>query len=118
MGAQQTPVIASFGQLTLIGRGAFAHVYRGYDETFNRDVAIKVLDRSGLGDDGLRRFERECRAIGAVSAHPKIVTVYSSCTTPEGAPYIVMDLMHGSLTDVLTRDGTLPWADAIAIGGD
>jgi serine/threonine protein kinase len=118
MGAQQTPLIASFGRLTPIGRGAFAHVYRGYDETFNRDVAIKVLDRSQLGDDGLRRFERECRAIGAVSAHPKIVTVYSSGTTPDGAPYIVMDLMHGSLTDVLDRDGTLPWTDAVAIGAD
>ena len=63
------------------------------------------------------RFERECRALGAVSGHPNIVTVHQAGTTPDGHPYLVMGYEPGgSLGDQLRRTGPLPWAEAAEIG--
>ena len=35
----------------LIGRGGMASVYRGYDETLGRQVAVKVLNRDLANDN-------------------------------------------------------------------
>ena len=47
-------------------------VYRARDERLKRDVAIKVLPERVAGDpEALTRFEREARAVAAIS-HPKL----------------------------------------------
>ena len=46
-----------------IGRGGMASVYRGYDLTLGRDVAIKILDPELARDAGFRtRFRLEAQA--------------------------------------------------------
>ena len=68
------------------------------------------------GDESARdRFERERMAMGALSSHPNIVTVYGSGFTDDQQPYIVMEFMsRGSLGDRLTKQGAMPWNDAVA----
>ena len=109
--------IAGFEDAQLIGQGGFGSVYRATQTALDRTVAIKVLSIPGVRDDTKVRFERECRAVGALSDHPHIVTVYDCGINEWDRPYIVMDHMaRGSLADVVTKQGPMPWADAVAIG--
>ena len=69
-----------------IGRGGMASVYRGYDLTLGRDVAIKVLDRELANDNAFRtRFRLEAQAASRM-AHPTIVRVYDAGEDTETAP--------------------------------
>jgi Tol biopolymer transport system component len=77
-----------------IGAGGMGEVYRARDERLSRDVAIKVLPPSVVGDpDRLQRFEQEARAAGQLN-HPNILIVYD-IGTHAGAPYVVAELLEG-----------------------
>jgi serine/threonine-protein kinase len=58
-----------------IGSGGMSTVYRAFDETLERWVAIKVLHQT-MEDDPiqLERFRREARTVARLS-HPNVVTV-------------------------------------------
>ncbi|MBA2496955.1 MAG: serine/threonine protein kinase, partial [Acidimicrobiia bacterium] len=102
------PTIEGVADLVAIGRGGFGTVYRGRQPHLDRDVAVKVLDRSDADGLALRRFEREVGAMGRLSNHPNIVAVYDGGVTAEGRPYLVMPFVPGgSLGDLLRRDGSL-----------
>ena len=56
--------------LAPLGAGGMGEVYRARDRKLDRDVAIKVLPQSVATDpDALSRFEREAKAVAALS-HP------------------------------------------------
>ena len=94
------PKIRDLTGFEIIGHGGFGVVYRAHQEHLNRDVAVKVLNVSGLAEASRRRFERERKTLGSVSNHPAIVTLYDSGITDDGLPYLVMELMTGgSLAD-------------------
>ena len=104
-----------------IGRGGMASVYRGYDLTLGRDVAIKVLDRELANDNAFRtRFRLEAQAASRM-AHPTIVRVYDagedSETAPDGTvravPFIVMELVRGALLKDIIAAGPVPVTDAV-----
>ena len=110
------PEIDGVENLAEIGRGGFGVVYRGNETEFGRDVAVKVLMPS-LDERTQRRFERERRAMGAVSDHPNIVTVYRGGLTASNQPYLVMEYVRGgSLADRLLATGPFDWRAAAAIG--
>ncbi|MCR2783043.1 MULTISPECIES: Stk1 family PASTA domain-containing Ser/Thr kinase [unclassified Microbacterium] len=105
----------------LIGRGGMARVYRGYDLTLGRPVAIKILKRDLAEDSAFRtRFRLEAQAASRMS-HPTIVRVYDagedSETDADGSvhpvPYIVMELVQGALLKDLIADGPLPATTAV-----
>src|SRR4051794_6432819 len=85
--------IDGFEDSSIVGRGGNAVVYRARQRTFNRTVAIKVLSKADLDHEALHRFDRERAAIGAVSGHPNIVTVYESGFTLSGVPFIAMEYL-------------------------
>ena len=96
-----------------IGRGGFSVVYAATDTQFDRRVAVKVLSNL-VGEADRRRFERECRVMGRLSAHPNVVTVHSAGYTANGSPYLLMELIEGgSLADRLAAEGSMPWPRAI-----
>ncbi len=79
-----------------LGAGGSASVYRGEraDGAFEQAVAIKIL-RSGVLDAGEReRFARE-RQLLARLEHPSIARLIDGGLTPEGAPYLVLELIDG-----------------------
>ena len=105
----------------LIGRGGMASVYRGYDLTLGRLVAIKVLKRDLANDSAFRtRFRLEAQAASRM-AHPTIVRVYDagedSEMAPDGTvspvPFIIMELVHGSLLKDIIASGPVPVTDAV-----
>jgi hypothetical protein len=110
------PQINGYADLTAIGHGGSAVVYRAQQSALNRPVALKVL--TGLVEpDAVARFQRECAAIGALSGHPHVVHVYDAGTTVEGSPYLAMEyLPRGSVADRLHASGPLPATDILAIG--
>jgi len=77
-----------------IGSGGMSTVYRAFDETLERWVAIKVL-HGALASDPLQleRFRREARTIARLS-HPHIVTVIDA-GEEEGQPFIVLEYVDG-----------------------
>src|SRR6478735_125568 len=98
-----------------------ATVYRGYDLTLGRSVAIKVLQRDLALDGAFRtRFRLEAQAASRM-AHPTIVRVYDAGedteTAPDGSvqpvPYIIMELVHGALLKDIISAGPVPVPDAV-----
>src|SRR3954452_365931 len=99
---------ARYERVGLIARGGMGSVYRAYDTTLGRVVAIKVLDERFAEDPDLRmRFEREARAAARLSGHRGSVTIYDvgEC---DGRPYIVMELFDGGTLEDRLRDGAPP----------
>ena len=91
-----------------IGRGGMGEVYRARDTRLGRDVALKVLPESAHGDtERFLRFEREARAVGALS-HPNVVVIHD-VGTEGGAPFLVSELLEGeTLRERLSRGPLAP----------
>src|SRR2546423_4146696 len=98
-----------------LGAGGMGEVYRARDTRLGRDVAVKVLPQHLSSNSDLKaRFEREARAISALS-HPHICHLYD-IGSQDGTDYLVMELLEGeSLADRL-RKGPLPLKQALGIG--
>ena len=77
-----------------IGAGGMGEVWRARDRRLQRDVAIKVLLGTAHADDALPRFEREARAVAALS-HPNILAIHDF-GTESGTRYAVMELLEGA----------------------
>jgi serine/threonine-protein kinase len=99
-----------------IGQGAVADVFRAYDPSISRPLAIKVLrEELRQHPQYAPRFLREAKAAGALS-HPNIVTIYD-VGERDGHPYIVMELLDGEPLDtVLQREAQLPAETVLHIG--
>lgn len=78
-----------------LGRGGMAEVYKGYQESLDRFVAIKLMHAFLVADqDFLNRFQREARAMAALN-HPNIVGVYDFDVYGENSYYLVMEYIEG-----------------------
>src|SRR5919107_4442250 len=97
-----------------IGSGGMSAVYRAFDPTLERWVAIKVMHRDLSQDEAqLERFRREARAVAQLN-HPHVVTVIDA-GEDDGAPFIVFEYVEGeTLKDRIRRLGRLPVAEAVA----
>jgi eukaryotic-like serine/threonine-protein kinase len=97
-----------------IGSGGMSTVYRAHDETLERWVAIKVMNREVATDsDQLERFRREARAVARLS-HPNIVHVIDAGEDDQ-RPYIVFEYIEGeNLKERIRRVGPLPIPEAVA----
>src|SRR5215218_5035201 len=97
-----------------VGSGGMSSVYRAYDPTLERLVAIKMMHRDISSDpDQLERFRREARAVAQLN-HPHVVTVIDA-GEDDGAPYIVFEYVEGeTLKERIRRLGRLPVSEAVA----
>jgi serine/threonine protein kinase len=97
-----------------IGEGGMAVVYKGYQQSLNRYVAIKVL-RSELAQDKefVTRFRREALAVAELS-HPNILHVYDAGYA-NGVYYIVMAYVDGGSLKELVLQGPVDMDYAISI---
>ena len=97
-----------------VGAGGMSTVYKAFDITLERPVAIKLLHREIAADsDQIERFRREARAVAQLS-HPHIVTVIDA-GEDDGRPYIVFEFVAGeTLKERIKRLGRLPIAEAVA----
>ncbi len=90
----------------LLGRGEWGPVYRAYQPSVGREVAIRVISsRLSNHPSFVRRFEAHAKSIARLE-HPFIVPVHDFWRDFEGA-YLVMQLMRGGS---LKRAIGEPWA--------
>jgi Tol biopolymer transport system component len=101
--------------LRRIGRGGFALVYHARDTLLGRDVAIKELMSSAVGDpQWVKRFFVEARATLELRSDHIVAT--HTLFAESGNRYLVMEYMPGgSLEDALQRTNRLPVSDALRI---
>ena len=86
-------------------------VYKARDTKLGRDVAIKVLPEAMATAELLERFEREARAVAALS-HPNILAIHDF-EKDDALAYIVTELLEGeTLRDRLDK-GPLPPSKAV-----
>ncbi len=97
-----------------IGTGGMSTVYRAVDETLQRSVAVKVMNREvAEHSDQLERFRREARAVAQLS-HPNVVGVIDA-GDDAGHPYIVFEFVEGeTLKQRIQRRGPLPVSEALS----
>ncbi|MGE5278569.1 MAG: protein kinase domain-containing protein [Acidobacteriota bacterium] len=95
-----------------LGRGGMGEVYRARDARLDRHVALKVLPDKLTGDaDALARFEREAKAVAALS-HPNILSIHDFGRDGERV-YAVAELLEGSSLRERLAEGTLPVRKAV-----
>jgi predicted ATPase len=87
----------------LLGEGGKKVVYYAHDTRLDRDVAFALLKAEGLDATARERLQREARALGRLSEHPHIVTVFE-VGEEDGQPYLVTELLRGGdLAQLLAR---------------
>jgi len=78
----------------LIGRGGMGEVYRGFDDTLQRKVAVKSIAPSvQLTPEMKSRFLREARALSRLE-HPHICRIHDFIES-EGAAFLVLEFIEG-----------------------
>ena len=88
-------------------------VYRAFDETLHRHVAIKRLLPTLVDAARALRFRREARMAARLN-HPAIVHIYEIVESPDG-DWIVMELVEGKTVDRLMREGRIDLARAVRL---
>ena len=108
-----------FKLVTPLGRGGTGQVYRAFDTSLKRYVAVKLL-RSGIGkspavtrrlDDQVDRLLQEAISQARVT-HPNIVTIYY-VGKQDGNPFLAMELVNGEPLSQRMTSSELPF-DEIA----
>jgi serine/threonine protein kinase len=91
-----------------LGRGGMASVYRAYEESLDRFVALKVLPAELLHDTSFaERFRREAR-VAAKLEHPHVVPIHAY-GIESGRPWMALRLIGGgSLADLVKRERLAP----------
>jgi serine/threonine protein kinase len=109
-------MIRQFELRSVVGSGGMGTVYRAWDTTLERMVAVKLMRKELLTDQkALESFYREARACARLN-HTNIVHIYTFDEW-EGQQYLVMELAdHGSLDARIEKLRLLQELDMLDIG--
>ncbi|HTJ46003.1 MAG TPA: protein kinase [Kofleriaceae bacterium] len=112
-----TVIDGRFEVRDLLGEGGMGTVYRAWQKSVGREVAIKVMDRRYSRDAmGVKRFLREARLASQLS-QPNTVSIFDFGQAADGRLFIAMELIRGrTLFDVVTKEGTFSAARASRVG--
>jgi eukaryotic-like serine/threonine-protein kinase len=107
--------------VSLIGAGGMGEVYEARDARLGRRVAVKVIRADvASAPDRRKRFEREARAVAALS-HPNICAVFDVGheQTPHGpVDYLVVEYLEGLDLSLRLKKGPLPTAELLRAGAE
>ncbi len=115
MSEQRLSDFDKYTQVEPLGEGGFGEVYRAFDTTLTRWVALKVPHRD-LGRDPafLPQFRAEAQTAAQLD-HPNIVRIYRIGEF-EGWPFLEMELVEGqTLAGLIKSQGRLTPEKALAI---
>jgi serine/threonine protein kinase len=104
--------------LGILGQGGMGVVFRAEDAHLRRQIALKVI-KPQLASNALarERFLREARSAAAIE-HDNIVPLFH-VGEDRGFPYLAFPLLKGeNLESLLQREGKLPLAEVLRIGGE
>jgi serine/threonine protein kinase len=100
--AAEFPRIPGYRFQKRLGQGGMATVYLATQQSLDRPVSIKVMEREALQDEtSMQRFENEARTIAKLS-HPSIVNIYEVGRTADERMYYIMPYLANG--DLAQRD--------------
>ncbi len=102
--------------LHVIAAGPRGTVFRAWQRSTDRDVAVKILS-AALADHPheVQRFVQEAKALGRLGS-PHVVDLIDLGNTSDGLPYLVMELLHGvTLRELVSAVGPLPVERALRL---
>jgi serine/threonine protein kinase len=107
---QPGQMLGPYRIISQIGQGGMATVYKAYQPSMDRNVAIKVLP-SQLADspEFVKRFQQEARIIANLE-HPHILPVFDF-GEDDGVTYFVMRFLDAGTLKERMNGGALPWAE-------
>ncbi len=110
-----TVLDARFEVGRVLARGGFATVAEGVDLLKGRaPCAIKIFRQQLVNKDWMkRRFQQEVLALEQMR-HPHVVGIWGHGTTPEGAPYLVMEYVDGRTLRETIDAGSLARSSAMS----
>ncbi|MDM8519836.1 serine/threonine-protein kinase [Anaerolineales bacterium HSG6] len=110
--------IGQFEITSKIGEGGMATIYKAYQESVDRQVAIKVLtEEFAKNSKAVKRFEQEVKSVARLE-HPNILPVHDF-GTQDGFYYMVMRYVEGgTLSDLLEKESQLSLERSIKIASD
>ncbi|MCD6327611.1 sigma 54-interacting transcriptional regulator [bacterium] len=99
-GSNNRVIDGRYEVLSRIGEGGSSVVYKAFDRSLGRVLALKELSRAQMTSSGFSwRFKQEFM-LTARLRHPHVVSVYDFGTTSDGRYYFTMDFVEGrSITD-------------------
>lgn len=112
--SEEPEVLAeTYALLRQLGEGHVGAVFEAEHLVVGKRVAVKLLHARVGEDSGARmRFVAETRAAARI-AHPNVIDIHDLGVTPDGRPYVVMELLEGeTLAALVRRRGSLPANDA------
>lgn len=114
---RHTRVKREFGSYTLLRRhaiGGMSVVFIGQDNTLDREVVVKLLNKEYSADENrIGAFEEEARITASIS-HPNVVRVFTTGRA-FGRFFIAMEYVTGGHFEHHIRErGTIPEGEALA----
>ena len=108
--------LRQFELLSPIASGGMGTVYRAFDTTLERDVAVKLMKSELMEDqEALESFYREARACAALN-HTNIIHIYTFDES-DAHRFLAMELAdRGSLDGRIEKEGMLPELDVLDVG--
>ncbi len=115
MSAEAVPThVGPYDILAVIGSGGMGTVYKGFQASLNRIVAIKVLPARFVHDpERVERFHREAQAVALLS-HPNIVQIIDKGREGD-LLYFVMEYIEGPSLDAVLQKGRLSLPEILRI---
>ena len=107
--------LSHYRLIEIIGQGGMGVVWKAFDNTLGREVAIKLLPEDvARSPERTGRFEREARLLAALN-HPHIATVHGF-EQVDDIPFLILELIRGEALDERIAQGPLPVAEVLDIG--
>lgn len=107
-------ILGHYRILSFIRSGGMGAVYRAYDTTLERHVALKFLPPLSTRLDDEERLLREARSAAALE-HPNVCTIHEIGQTEDGRPFIAMGLYEGETLKEKLRRGPLSGEETVTI---
>ena len=100
-----------------LGGGAFGQVYKGYHTKTKKEVAVKVVAMSSLGDDGgtAKKEIALFRELAGKFNHENILKIYKIYQT-RNSLYVVMEMCRsGDLEGLIKKKGKIGEDESIKV---
>ncbi|HEY5926436.1 MAG TPA: serine/threonine-protein kinase [Kofleriaceae bacterium] len=112
-----TVVSGRYHVIRKLGEGGMSVVYEVQHAKLKRQFALKrLLPMLSGNEEALVRFEREAELLASLH-HPNVVEITDWDYLEDGAPFMILEFLHGAHIRVRIDRGPLPW-DAIAKIGE
>jgi len=98
-----------------LGKGGMGVVWKARSTALDVEVAVKLVRGNTPNAEAFKRMAREAHAAARLG-HPAMATVLDFGATPDGDPYVVMELLRGeSLGEVLGRERRVETLRAVGL---